>query len=48
MREMIPAGITTQDPKLMKRFDPVAGGRRLSNYLKGYDTRGTNNSKGFW
>ena len=29
-----PAGITTQDPKLMKRFDPIAGGRRLSNYLK--------------
>lgn len=29
-----PAGITTQNPKLMKRFDPVAGGRRLSNYLK--------------
>ena len=29
-----PAGITTQDPKLMKRIDPVAGGRRLSNYLK--------------
>ena len=29
-----PAGITTQDPKLMKRFDPVAGGKRLSNYLK--------------
>ena len=29
-----PAGITTQDPKLMKRFDPMAGGRRLSNYLK--------------
>jgi len=29
-----PAGITTQDPELMKRFDPVAGGRRLSNYLK--------------
>ena len=29
-----PAGITTQDPDLMKRFDPVAGGRRLSNYLK--------------
>ena len=29
-----PAGSTTQDPKLMKRFDPVAGGRRLSNYLK--------------
>ncbi len=29
-----PAGITTQDPDLMKRFDPVLGGRRLSNYLK--------------
>ena len=29
-----PAGITTQDTELMKRFDPVAGGRRLSNYLK--------------
>ncbi len=29
-----PAGITTQDPDLMARFDPLAGGRRLSNYLK--------------
>ncbi|MDA9085176.1 FMN-binding glutamate synthase family protein [Candidatus Pelagibacter sp.] len=29
-----PAGITTQEPELMKRFDPVAGGRCLSNYLK--------------
>ena len=29
-----PAGITTQDLQLMKRFDPIAGGRRLSNYLK--------------
>ena len=29
-----PAGITTQDPKLSARFDPIAGGRRLSNYLK--------------
>ncbi|WP_350334419.1 FMN-binding glutamate synthase family protein [Coralliovum pocilloporae] len=29
-----PAGITTQDPDLMARFDPIAGGRRLSNYLK--------------
>jgi len=28
-----PAGITTQDPELMRRFDPVAGGRRLANYL---------------
>lgn len=29
-----PAGITTQDPELMARFDPVKGGRRLANYLK--------------
>ncbi len=29
-----PAGITTQDPELMKRFDPLEGGRRLNNYLK--------------
>ena len=29
-----PAGITTQDPELMKRVDPVSAGRRLSNYLK--------------
>jgi len=29
-----PAGITTQDAELMARFDPIAGGRRLSNYLK--------------
>ncbi|MGI9352224.1 MAG: FMN-binding glutamate synthase family protein [Rhizobiaceae bacterium] len=29
-----PAGITTQEPKLMKRLDPVAAGRRLANYLK--------------
>jgi glutamate synthase domain-containing protein 2 len=28
-----PAGITTQDPELIKRFDPIAGGRRLANYL---------------
>ncbi|MDP0926386.1 FMN-binding glutamate synthase family protein [Paracoccus onubensis] len=28
-----PAGITTQDPELMKRLDPVAAGRRLRNYL---------------
>ncbi|MGB6348166.1 MAG: FMN-binding glutamate synthase family protein [Methyloceanibacter sp.] len=28
-----PAGITTQDPELMRRFDPIAGGRRLANYL---------------
>ncbi|WP_454617724.1 FMN-binding glutamate synthase family protein [Bradyrhizobium cenepequi] len=28
-----PAGITTQDPELAKRLDPVAGGRRLANFL---------------
>ncbi|WP_454643716.1 FMN-binding glutamate synthase family protein [Bradyrhizobium liaoningense] len=28
-----PAGITTQDPELAKRLDPVIGGRRLANYL---------------
>lgn len=28
-----PAGITTQDPELYKRFDPIEGGRRLANYL---------------
>ena len=31
---MDPAGITTQDPDLIKRFDPNEGGRRLKNYLK--------------
>ena len=29
-----PAGITTQDPKLSKRQNPMDGGKRLSNYLK--------------
>ncbi len=29
-----PAGITTQNPDLAERLDPVAAGRRLSNYLK--------------
>ena len=28
-----PAGITTQDPELAARLDPVAAGRRLRNYL---------------
>lgn len=28
-----PAGITTQDPELAKRLDPVLAGRRLANYL---------------
>jgi len=28
-----PAGITTQDPALAERLDPVAAGRRLANYL---------------
>ena len=29
-----PAGITTQDPELTARFDPIEGGRRLKNYLQ--------------
>ena len=29
-----PAGITTQDPELERRLDPVAGGERLANYLR--------------
>ena len=28
-----PAGITTQDPELAKRLDPIKAGRRLANYL---------------
>jgi glutamate synthase domain-containing protein 2 len=28
-----PAGITTQNPELAQRLDPVLGGRRLANYL---------------
>ncbi|HXR45503.1 MAG TPA: FMN-binding glutamate synthase family protein [Pseudolysinimonas sp.] len=29
-----PAGISTQDPELSARLDPVQGGRRLANYLR--------------
>ncbi len=29
-----PAGITTQDPELSARLDPVIAGRRLANYLQ--------------
>jgi glutamate synthase domain-containing protein 2 len=29
-----PAGISTQDPLLARRLDPVIGGRRLANYLR--------------
>ena len=29
-----PAGISTQDPELSKRLDPVKAGRKLANYLK--------------
>ena len=29
-----PAGITTQNPRLTKRLNPMDGGKRLSNYLK--------------
>jgi glutamate synthase domain-containing protein 2 len=28
-----PAGITTQDPELAKRLDPIKAGQRLANYL---------------
>lgn len=28
-----PAGITTQDPVLTKRLDPIVGGRRIANFL---------------
>jgi len=28
-----PAGITTQDPELVARLEPIAAGRRLANYL---------------
>ena len=31
---MDPAGITTQDPKLAARLDPIMAGRQLANYLK--------------
>ena len=29
-----PAGISTQDPELEKRLDPVKAGHRLANYLR--------------
>ncbi|HEC74389.1 MAG TPA: FMN-binding glutamate synthase family protein [Methylophaga aminisulfidivorans] len=29
-----PAGISTQDPELSKRLDPVEGGRLLANYIR--------------
>jgi methylamine---glutamate N-methyltransferase subunit C len=29
-----PLGVSTQDPELAARFDPVLGGRRLANYLR--------------
>jgi methylamine---glutamate N-methyltransferase subunit C len=28
-----PAGISTQDPELAQRLDPIVGGKRLANYL---------------
>lgn len=31
---LCPAGVSTQDPELMKRLDPELGGRRLANYLQ--------------
>ena len=29
-----PAGISTQNPELSKRLDPILGGRRVANYLR--------------
>jgi glutamate synthase domain-containing protein 2 len=29
-----PAGISTQDPELSARLDPIEGGRRIANYLR--------------
>ena len=29
-----PVGISTQDPELAQRFDPVVGGRRIANYFR--------------
>ena len=29
-----PSGISTQDPDLMARLDPIEGGRRLANYIR--------------
>ncbi len=29
-----PAGITTQDPELESRLDPILGGKKISNFLK--------------
>ncbi|TFB71358.1 FMN-binding glutamate synthase family protein [Cryobacterium glaciale] len=29
-----PAGISTQDPELAARLDPIAGGKRIANYLR--------------
>jgi methylamine---glutamate N-methyltransferase subunit C len=29
-----PAGISTQDPELSQRLDPITGGRRVANYLR--------------
>ncbi|BBX85245.1 FMN-binding glutamate synthase family protein [Mycolicibacterium aubagnense] len=29
-----PTGISTQDPELAARFDPIEGGRKLANYLR--------------
>ena len=41
-----PAGITTQDPVLAARLDPVLGGRRLANYLGGVDAGGADDRAG--
>ena len=41
-----PAGITTQDPELAARLDPVAAGRRLANYPVGDDAGGADHRAG--
>ena len=43
-----PAGISTQDPELSKRLDPVAAGRRLANYLKVMTLGSSNHRPRLW
>jgi glutamate synthase domain-containing protein 2 len=43
-----PAGISTQNPKLMKRLDPVKAGKKLTNYLKVMTLEAQTLSKSMW
>ena len=43
-----PAGITTQDPELMKRVDPIKAGERLANYFKSNNVGSSNDCESFW